>query len=205
MTRRLSHWSCWPSPRAAAPSSPSTTTTFTYDNAEVDCQLQGGHLASYETMQEQKDVESFLVDNVCGLCRRSLLRCMALHAPAPVAIPLPAAVPLVAGAPTHHACGLALLAGHPDRPVRLARRLLDWPAGRAQVPQLHLGRSHRGAPGLRLRQLGPHPGRPQRAHRFVQVWRRTQGPPQRSQPHQLRLGLNGLPAADALRLQAGRR
>ena len=64
---------------------------YTYDDAEIDCQMQGGHLASYDTMQEQKDVESFLVDNVGGLCSRSLLLCAVQHAPALVVISLPAA------------------------------------------------------------------------------------------------------------------
>ena len=80
---------------------------FTYDDAEIDCQMQGGHLASFDTMQEQKDVESFLVDNVGGLCSRSLLLCTVQHAPALVVISLPAAVALVAGALTPRACALA--------------------------------------------------------------------------------------------------
>ncbi len=37
---------------------------YTYSQAEEECQKQGGHLASYETVQEQLDVEQFLISNV---------------------------------------------------------------------------------------------------------------------------------------------
>jgi hypothetical protein len=39
---------------------------YTYNEAEQECQAQGGHLASYETVQEQLDVEAFLISNVSG-------------------------------------------------------------------------------------------------------------------------------------------
>jgi hypothetical protein len=176
---------------------------YTYDAAEIDCQMQGGHLPSYETMREQQDVESFLVDNV-GCMWGVGGACCALHVrPGAWCKSFPGVRAGSCWWCTHAVCACLPHAGHPDWPVLLAQRLLDRPEGSAQVPQLHLGRPHRGAPGLNLQQLGRHPGRSQRADRLVQVRWCAQGRPQHSQPHQLRLGLHGLHAEDALRLQAG--
>jgi hypothetical protein len=68
-------------PVAAAPgetqgleiSTPGGNFTFnnanlTYDAAESDCRAQGGHLASYNTLFEQQDVEDFLINNVRPQC-----------------------------------------------------------------------------------------------------------------------------------------
>jgi hypothetical protein len=53
----------------------STGATFMFNNynytareAEEECQRQGGHLASYDTVQEQLDVEAFLISNVGARC-----------------------------------------------------------------------------------------------------------------------------------------
>jgi hypothetical protein len=128
---------------------------FTYDNAEMDCQMQGGHLASYDTMQEQQDVESFLIDNVRALGQISNC-CAACKAPC-------LQPSLLSPNSCCHKCARAPLAGHPYRLVRLAWCLLDRTAGCAPVPQLYLGRPHRGEPGFDLRQLGRYPGRARRA------------------------------------------
>ena len=43
----------------------------TYSEAQSDCRLQGGQLASFNTQQEQADVEDLLVNNVgAGRCQQ---------------------------------------------------------------------------------------------------------------------------------------
>jgi hypothetical protein len=39
------------------------TTPSTFDEAEIACQTEGGHLASYSSFEEQVEVESFYLDN----------------------------------------------------------------------------------------------------------------------------------------------
>jgi hypothetical protein len=56
-----------PAPRLTTESTAATfylnTTPSTFDEAEIACQTEGGHLAAYSSFEEQVEVESFYLDN----------------------------------------------------------------------------------------------------------------------------------------------
>jgi hypothetical protein len=127
---------------------------LTYGDAESDCRAQGGHLASYNALLEQQDVEDFLTSNVGQELRgrgrtRWLMRakCWA-RCPSPDSVLDSAAIVSCTPLPpraTLNLCAL-LTAGHPDPYLPLPPDLLDGPQGCAQVSQLHLAGPHRDSP-----------------------------------------------------------